>query len=100
MNTQTFTSVTDAYDFLTANGATPAAEALASCETRTTRQLAIEYMNEWVSPSVDCANEAELDAHEEDAVMFHAPSLDECGADIAAALDMLAAEIADDYGDN
>ena len=100
MTTPTVTSVATAYDFLTANGFTPAVEALAACETRTTEQLALEYLDEWVIPSVDAANDAEVGAHDEDASVFDCPGVDECRAHIAAALDILADEIADDYGDN
>lgn len=100
MSTKTFTSADDAYDFLTANGATSAADALAACETRTTEQLALEYLDEWVIPSVDAANDAEVGAHDEDASVFDCPGVDECRANIAAALDILANEIADVYGDN
>lgn len=102
MNTETFTSADIAYDFLTANGATPAVEALASCETKTTGLLTAEYIRDCVIPSVEQANFDVCASGDDtgDVDAYRCPTVRECRADIAAALDMLAVEIADDYGDN
>lgn len=100
MTTKTFTSADIAYDFLTANGMNEPALALTYGEAAVIDATVAEYINEWVIPHVDQANERAIEDDRDDAICEVYPSTDECRSDIMAALDILADEIADDYGDN
>lgn len=100
MSKQTFTSADIAYDFLTANGMNDAALALTYGESNVIDHTVAEYISEWVVPYVDQANERAMEDDRDDAECYVYPTADKCRSDIMAALDILADEIADDYGDN
>ena len=104
MRDKTFTSASDAYDFLTANGMNDAALALTYGEAAVIDATVAEYISEWVHPAVDQANEdieiAARNGDDDGRDAYEYPTDAECRTHIQMALDILADEIADDYGDN
>jgi hypothetical protein len=105
MSDKTFTSADNAYDFLTANGINDAALALTYGEAAVIDATVAEYISEWVHPAVDQANEnisiaAASGDDTGDVDAYEYPTDAECRIHIQMALDILADEIADDYGDN